>query len=85
MRACIGSVVAAAALGPAASGLSGFRATAATAAAPIKNAAAIGIHSRFVTPPLRAAGWWLDLPKWSVRPGEELPRDRTSGAAVAQR
>jgi peptide/nickel transport system substrate-binding protein len=46
---------------------------------------AIGVHRRFVTPPLRAAGWWLDLPQWSVRPGEELPRDRAAGTTVAQR
>ena len=34
-----------------------------------------GLHRRFSTPPLRAAGWWLDLPQWSVRPGMRITRD----------
>lgn len=42
----------------------------------------IGVHRRFVTPPIRAAGWWLDLPQWSVRAGERIPRDGAVAAAV---
>lgn len=42
----------------------------------------MGVHRRFVTPPIRAAGWWLDLPRWSVREGERIARD---GAAPAGR
>lgn len=43
----------------------------------------MGIHRRFDTPPLRAAGWWLDIPRWSVRAGERIPRDGVPAAAPA--
>lgn len=43
----------------------------------------IGIHRRFVMPPLRTAGWWLDLPRWSVRTGEQIARDRGAASAPA--
>lgn len=39
----------------------------------------MGVHRRFDTPPLRATGWWLDLPRWSVRPGERIARDGPGG------
>ncbi len=42
----------------------------------------IGIHRRFDMPPLRAGGWWLDIPRWSVRPGEQIRRDRGAPGAV---
>ncbi|MHB1222946.1 MAG: peptide ABC transporter substrate-binding protein [Gemmatimonadaceae bacterium] len=43
----------------------------------------IGVHRRFVTPPIRAAGWWLDVPEWSVRAGERIARDGGVLAAAA--
>ena len=40
-----------------------------------------GLSRRFRTPLLRAAGWWLDLPQWSVRPGMRIARDAPPAAA----
>ena len=40
----------------------------------------IGVHRRFETPPMRATGWWLDLARWSVRPGERIARDGAPAA-----
>ncbi len=42
----------------------------------------IGIHRRFDMPALRAGGWWLDIPRWSVRPGEQIKRDREVPASA---
>jgi peptide/nickel transport system substrate-binding protein len=46
---------------------------------------AIAVHRRFRTPPLRATGWWLDLPEWSVPADQRLPRDATAPSVVARR
>lgn len=43
----------------------------------------MGVHRRFVTPPIRAAGWWLDVPRWSVRAGESIARDGAAAPAPA--
>jgi peptide/nickel transport system substrate-binding protein len=44
-----------------------------------------GIHARFEHPPLRAASWWLDLPKWSVPADRRIERDRAGLPAIAGR
>ena len=40
---------------------------------------AVALHRRFVAPPLRGDGWWLDLPSWSVPRAQRLPRDGPGG------
>jgi len=45
----------------------------------------IAVHRRFRTPPLRSAGWWVDVPTWWVPVDERLPRDASPGATVARR
>ncbi|HEX6630774.1 MAG TPA: peptide ABC transporter substrate-binding protein [Gemmatimonadaceae bacterium] len=44
-----------------------------------------GIHARFEHPPLRAASWWLDLPRWSVPADRRIDRDRAGLPAIAGR
>lgn len=44
-----------------------------------------GIHARFEHPPIRAAAWWLDLPRWSVPADRRIERDRAGLPAIAQR
>ena len=47
---------------------------------------AYGIHRRFQTPPMRPAGWWLDVRRWWIPADQRLPRDQVGlPAAVAQR
>ncbi|MEP7344283.1 MAG: hypothetical protein ABI877_03405, partial [Gemmatimonadaceae bacterium] len=33
------------------------------------------IHKRIKTPPLRADGWWMNIPQWSIPVGERIDRD----------
>lgn len=43
------------------------------------------LHKRFVIPPLRADGWYMDLDKWRVDPTQLIPRDRVSGSRDGKR
>jgi len=36
----------------------------------------IGVHSRLELPGRRADAWWAGFAQWSVKPGQEIPRDR---------
>lgn len=36
----------------------------------------LAIHKRFILPPLRADGWFVDLAEWRVDPTQRLDRDR---------
>jgi peptide/nickel transport system substrate-binding protein len=36
----------------------------------------VAVHQRFMVPPLRADGWYVDLPEWRVDPARQIDRDR---------
>ena len=43
----------------------------------------MGVHRRYSAPPLRAWGWWTDIPEWSVPADRRIDRDRAVAQAAA--
>jgi peptide/nickel transport system substrate-binding protein len=43
----------------------------------------IGVHSRLELPGRRADAWWAGFADWSVKPGQQIPRDRVGLRAAA--
>ena len=39
----------------------------------------LAVHRRLRIAGMRPGAWWAGLARWSVAPGQELPRDRVPG------